>query len=106
MNALLGFVLIAVLGLCALLWWRLGAALQRADYVQSKLEEARRALANSCARLDTLRAQTQSLADILFDPLLIFNVRTTPYTLLTLTPPPRKSSKSIPKRRKGAPSCK
>lgn len=84
MNALLGFVLIAVLGLCALLWWRLGAALQRADYVQSKLEEARRALANSCARLDTLRAQTQSLADILFDPLLIFNVRTTPYTLLTL----------------------
>ncbi|MFN7209507.1 MAG: sensor histidine kinase, partial [Aggregatilineales bacterium] len=84
MNALLAIALIAVLGLCALLWWRLGAALQRADYVQSKLEEARRARAHEAARLEMLRAQTQSLADILFDPLLIFNIRTTPYTLLTL----------------------
>ncbi|MBO9308202.1 MAG: hypothetical protein J7551_00280 [Chloroflexi bacterium] len=84
MNALLVIALIAVLCLCALLWWRLGAALQRADYVQSKLEDAKRALAVGRARLDTLKDQAQALADVLFDPLLVFNVSTAPFTLTLL----------------------
>lgn len=84
MNALLLIVLIVVLCLCALLWWRLGAALQRADYVQSKLEDAKHALAVSRARLNVLQDQAQALADVLFDPLLVFNVSTTPHTLITL----------------------
>jgi two-component system phosphate regulon sensor histidine kinase PhoR len=83
-NALLLIILIVVLCLCALLWWRLGAALQRADYVQGKLEDARRALAVSRACLDVLQHQAQALADVLFDPLLIFKVNTAPFTLIML----------------------
>ncbi len=84
MNALLLIALIAILGLCALLWWRLGAALQRADYVQSKMEDMRHTLTVSRARLSVLQHQAQALADVLFDPLLVFNVSTSPYTLVTL----------------------
>ncbi|MCS6871329.1 MAG: ATP-binding protein [Anaerolineae bacterium] len=84
MNALLLLTLIAVLGLCALLWWRLGAALQRADYLQGKLEDAQHTLTASRARLNVLQSRAQALADVLFDPLLVFNVSTSPYTLILL----------------------
>ncbi|PJF31708.1 MAG: PAS domain-containing sensor histidine kinase [Candidatus Thermofonsia Clade 1 bacterium] len=84
MSQVLLIALIVVLSLCALLWWRLGAALQRADYLQGKLEDTRKILAVSRARLDVLQLQAQALADVLFDPLLVFKVSTTPYTLILL----------------------
>ncbi|PJF35335.1 MAG: hypothetical protein CUN49_11080 [Candidatus Thermofonsia Clade 1 bacterium] len=84
MDALLLFILIAVLALCALLWWRLGAALQRADYLEDKLEAMKHTLAVNRARLSLLERQAQALADALFEPLLVFNVGSTPYTLILL----------------------
>ncbi|MCE7947811.1 MAG: hypothetical protein DYG88_10325 [Chloroflexi bacterium CFX4] len=78
------FALLGLLGVCAVLWWRLGAAVQRAEHLQGRLDGTRRELDASRARLNVLQGQATALADVLFDPLLVVNVSTAQHTVIAL----------------------
>lgn len=78
------FALLGLLGVCAALWWRLGAAVQRADHLQGRLDSTRRDLEVSRTRLNVLQRQATALADVLFDPLLVVNVSTPQHTVITI----------------------
>ncbi len=78
------FALLGLLGVCGVLWWRLGAAVQRADHLQGRLADTRRDLDISRARLNVLQGQATALADVLFDPLLVVNASTPQHTVITI----------------------